>query len=387
MGIDFSPSAWNAVTKTYEAWWAGNLDRPVLPIWLEGRDPGRNCPDAPWLTQANCADLSIPAADLIDRMDYELSRYYYLGDAFPMIRFDSFGPGLAAAFLGARLDNSTGRVWFHPKEELPIAEIHPVYDPDNIWLQRIRDIYAAGLARWGDQVLMSLPDIGGSLDVLSTFRPGEALLLDLYDDPDEVIRLNWECHSLWHRFFAELSAELHPAGTRTDPAGAQTAPTGTQTAPIGAGLGYRPGWTDWSGTYSAAPAYILQCDFCYMISPDMFDTFVLPELSASAKRLGRSVYHLDGIGQLPHLDRILQVPEIQAIQWVPGDGKPPQHEWPEVYRKIHDAGKGKVVYCGFDGMMQIAKELGTTRGLAHMPMTVEAARGTEARGWLHDIGY
>lgn len=368
MGIDFTSSDWDAVSKTYEAWWAGALERPVLPIWLEGRDPGRPCPDAPWLTQANCADLSIPPADLIDRMDYELSRYHFLGDAYPMIRFDTFGPGLAAAFLGARLDNSTGRVWFHPKEELPIAEIHPVYDPDNIWLQRIRDIYVAGLARWGDQVLMSLPDLGGSLDILSTFRPGEALLLDLYDDPDEVIRLNWECHELWHKFYRDLSAELHPDGNGIPPEGILR--------------NHRPGWTDWSCTYSTTPSYILQCDFCYMISPSMFDTFVLPELSASAKRLGRSIYHLDGVGQLPHLDKLLQVQEIQAIQWVPGDGKPPQHEWPEVYRKIHEAGKGKVVFCGYEGMMQIAKELGTTRGLNHMPMTVEAHREAEVRGWL-----
>lgn len=365
MGVQFSTTQWERVQQTYEAWWANTLERPILPIWLEGRDPGRPCPTAPLLSQANCADLSIPAEALIDRIDYELSRYDYLGDAYPFFNFDSFGPGLVAAFLGARLDNTTGRVWFHPSEELPISEIHPVYNPDNVWLRRIHDIYAAGLARWGDQVLMGMPDLGGSLDILSTFRPSEALLLDLYDDPDEVIRLNWACHELWHRFFNDLSMQLR-AGV-PGKAGAR-------------------GWTDWGGTFSASPSYILQCDFCYMISPAMFETFVKPELAVSARRLGRAVYHLDGVGQLPHLASLMEIGEIRAIQWVPGDGKPPQHEWLDVYRQIHAAGKGAIVFCGVDGMMTIAAQNGTTRGLCHMPMRLEKSREQEALAWLRTAG-
>jgi len=365
MGINFGPERWDRVQTVYGDWWAGRLDRPILPLWLEGRDPGRPCPAAPLLSQATCADLSIPAEDIVDRLDYELSRYEYLGDAFPMVRFDSFGPGLVAAFLGARLDNSTGRVWFHPAQERPISEIRPVYDAENPWLCRIRDLYAAGLARWGDSVLMSLPDLGGSLDILSTFLPGEQLLYDLVDEPEEVVRLNWDCHALWHRFFGELSNQL-----RTGAAGKP---------------GSR-GWTDWSGTFCAQPAYILQCDFCYMISPDMFDTFVKPELAASAERLGHAVYHLDGIGQLPHLDSVLQIDAVHAIQWVPGDGKPSQEAWPEVWRRIHAAGKGKLVYCGAEGMMRIADTLGTAAGLCHMPVTLEAGREAEAARWLRLAG-
>lgn len=361
MGIAFTPEQWRKVEQTYEAWWHNQLERPILPVWLEGRNPGRPCPEAPVLSQANCADLTIPAEALIDRLDYELSKYTYLGDAFPRINFDSFGPGLVAAFLGARLDNTTGRVWFHPETVQPIGEIEPVYDPDNIWLKRIRDIYAAGLARWGDQVLMGMPDLGGSLDILSTFRPSEALLLDLVDEPEAVERLNWACHELWHRFFSELSTQLR------------------------AGVNNRPGvrgWTDWGGVFSASPSYILQCDFCYMISPAMFEQFVKPELAASAKRLGRTVYHLDGIGQLPHLASLMEIPEIRAIQWVPGDGKPPQHEWLDVYRQIHAAGKGALVFCGPEGMARIAEEIGTTRGLCHMPMTIDATREADVRHWF-----
>ena len=359
MGIAFTPGQWNQTMETYAAWWENRLDRPVIPVWLANRDPGRPQPAAPVLSQATCADLSIPAEALIDRLDYELSRMTFLGDAYPMVRLDSFGPGLAAAFLGARLDNSTGRVWFHPDKVVPVSELQFCYNPDNPWLERIRAICRAGLDRWGDQVLMSLPDLGGTLDVLSTFRPGERLLLDLVDEPEAVVRLNWEIHELWHRFFGELSGLLHQGPSR--------------------------GWTDWSGTFCAHPAYILQCDMSYMISPAMFETFVKPELAASARRLGHAVYHLDGIGQLAHLDPILKIDEIHAIQWVPGDGKPPQDHWLDVYRKIHAAGKAKLVYCGIAGMENIARELGTAKGLCHMPVMLDASRESEASSWRKAI--
>lgn len=70
-----------------------------------------------------------------------------------------------------------------------------------------------------------------------------------------------------------------------------------------------------------------------MISPDHFKEFVLPELTASCKRIERPFYHLDGTGQIGHLDHILSIPDV-GIQWVPGDGTPNCSNWPELYQKI-----------------------------------------------------
>ena len=302
--IDFTPKRWEDTKRNYAAWWDGTLDRPLISLTLEGRDPGRPEPKAPVLTQAMVHDLSIPAEAVIDRIDYELSKYYYLGDAFPLLDMDAFGPGITAAFIGAEIDNHTGLVWFRPKQIKPIQDLHFEYDPDNIWLMRILDINRAGTERWQGQVLICMPDLGGVLDILSTFRPDENLLLDLYDHPDEVKRLTWEIYELWHRFYTELAVSVKPSN---------------------------PGYSDWSHIYSVVPFYTLQSDFAYMISPDMFDEFIKPELEASCRRLPHSMYHLDGIGQLPHLDSLLTIKELDAVQWVPGDGKPKQGEWPHVY--------------------------------------------------------
>ena len=283
-----------------------------MELVLNGRDPGRPQPKAPILSQATCVDLSIPADALIDRLDYELSKNVYLGDAFPMLTMDTFGPGVAAAFLGARLDNSTGGVWFHPPDDKPIENIHLRYDPDNVWLRRIKEICAAAMDRWQGQVLVGMTDLGGNLDIPSTFRPSEKLLMDLIDSPEEVKRVTMEVHELWHRFFAEIQSVLQPKN---------------------------PGYSSWCRIYSDQPYYILQCDFSYMISPEMFREFVRDELEATSRRLSRCFYHLDGKGQLPHLDLILAMERINGVQWVPGTGAPTYEHWLDIYRRIFAAGK------------------------------------------------
>ena len=99
------------------------------------------------------------------------------------------------------------------------------------------------------------------------------------------------------------------------------------------------GYSAWTPIFSETPYYMLQSDFCYMIGPEMFDTFVRPELVASCRQLPHAFYHLDGVGELPHLDSLLAIPELKGIQWIPGDGRGGPMQWLDVYRRILDAGK------------------------------------------------
>ena len=352
MSIHFDQDRWQSVKTTYREWWCGELERPVIPAVVRDQDPGRLEPDTPLLTQATCTDLAIPADMVIERIDYELSQNSYLGDAFPFFSMDCFGPGVIAAFLGGMLDNSTGRVWFHPDGDRDIRDIHFQFNPDNIWFRRICGIYSAGMKRWQGQVLMGMTDLGGNLDILSSFRPGEKLLLDLYDHPEKVERLTWEAHEAWHQYYNALNCILQPIN---------------------------PGYSDWSGIYSDHPSYMLQCDFCYMIGPDMFDTFVKPELTATCEKLPNAFYHLDGVGQLPHLDSILTIAGLQGVQWVPGAGQPDCSHWPEVYEKICGAGRRIQLIGGFDVLDAVCAQLGTAQGIQLNGVGGEDKRSIRAR--------
>lgn len=303
----FTSEDWARINETYTKWWNGTLGRPVIK-GIEWTGPA---PEG-MISQANVHDFSKTPEDIINTLDVAISRQKFHGDAFPMVGFECFGPGVVAAFLGCELDNSSGRVWFHDKRNLTPDQLHLEFDPNNKWLCRLKDIYAAGNKKWNGSVLMGMTDLGGELDVLASFLGTENLLYSLYDYPEDIDRLAKEIHELWFKCYNELQSVLLPIN---------------------------PGNSDWSGLYSKEPSYVQQCDFSYMISPDMFEQFVLPYLDDSAKRLTHTLYHLDGVGELPHLDMIMSIPEIQAVQWVPGDGKESPKHWREVYEKIDKAGK------------------------------------------------
>lgn len=345
MPINFTDKRWEGVRETYRKWWAGELNRPVSGVAVINRDPGRAQPSAPLISQANCLDFSWSADGIIDRLDYELCKQTYLGDAFPYVNLDCFGPGVASAFMGASADNSTGGVWFEPVKEMSITELHLEYDPDNLLFMRVKDICRAAVGRWGNRVVVGMVDLGGTLDILQIFRPGEKLLLDFYDHPDEVHRLSWEIHHLWHRYYFELHEILQKEGM---------------------------GYSDWGGIYSEKPFYTLQCDISYMISNDMFKEFAVDELEASVDRLDRSVYHLDGTGALKHIDDVLALRNLSGMQWIPGDGNPTWGRWPDVYRKISRSGK-KIQSMGSpsDDLLKIIMQTGAPGQIQHNSFIIE----------------
>lgn len=335
-GLDFDNARWDEIKTDSDEWWRGKFSRPIMQVRLHNASPTRKPAKVPYYSFQSFYDLSVTAADIIDAADYELSRMRFMGDAFPHF-FVNFGPGVIAAFLGCLLKNGGDTVWFIHERQDAIEHLKFNYDKENIWFGRIKDIMAAAVERWQGNVQVGMTDLGGNLDILASFRPNEGLLFDLYDHPDKVKCLTQDAHELWWKYFDELNAILQPAN---------------------------PGYTSWCPIFSVSPHYMLQCDFSYMIGPDMFDEFVRPELAASCKRLSNVFYHLDGNGQLAHLDSLLEIPNLKGIQWVPGAGAATLDCWPQVYRKIHQAGKLIHIYGDdLDVLDKIAEQIGSANGI------------------------
>lgn len=340
MSIHFDSKQWNRTKANYRDWWAGKLDRPLISATLTSCDSDRPEPKLPAIGFTSFYGPEVTPEAIVDRWDYDLSRCRFLGDGFPSV-WPNFGPGTMAAFVGCRLENGASTVWFHPEGEIELSDVHIRFNAKARWFRRIADIAQAAIDRWQGQVQVGMTDLGGSLDVAASFRPGEKLLLDLYDHPQEVKRVRDEVHKVWWRYFDAFNKIMRPPN---------------------------PGYTAWTPIFSEEPYYMLQCDFAYMIGPDMFDEFVKPELAATCRKLKHAFYHLDGVGQLPHLDLLLTIPELKGIQWVPGDGQPDVSHWPEVYRKIQRAGKLIQVfssqYAGGFGIVDVlAEQLGSARGI------------------------
>ena len=107
MNVQFAPERWLSIKQTYRQWWAGELDRPVIAVWLGGYDSGRPEPELPAHGFHSFYDRSVSPQAIIDRVDYDLGGQRFFGDAFPTF-WPNFGPGIGRAPRPDRLDD--GRV-------------------------------------------------------------------------------------------------------------------------------------------------------------------------------------------------------------------------------------------------------------------------------------
>lgn len=337
----FTSRSWSDIRERYESWWHGEIEHPIIAIRVRRGTSSRCHGRHPFQRFTSNYPTSTKPIDIVESWRHELKQFEYLGDAFPMVMPD-FGPGVLAAYLGCNLYRGAETAWFHPPREVEPDQLHLTWNPDEYWFQRTVDICRAAVEHFQGEVQISPPDLGGVMDVLASFRPSGGLLTDLYDYPQEIKRLNREVHELWFRYYHEINGILSATN---------------------------PGYTCWTPLLSDQPYWMLQCDFSYMIGPEMFAEFALPELVASSEKLARPFYHLDGPGQLDKLDRILAIADLKGIQWIPGAGQPEITEWPAVLRKIRDAGKLIQIFTfqsekGFRILDDIVSQLGSSRGIA-----------------------
>jgi 5-methyltetrahydrofolate--homocysteine methyltransferase len=337
----------DSVLDTYEKWWEHKLDRPLMPVIVYGEPEGPPPDIKPGYNprhgcnQAMFADTDVTPKDIVDCLDYSMSAHEFLSDAYPVINTSFSGPGIAAAFLGADIKTINGGNWFYGFKDKDIHELRFEFNPNNFWLNRMKEIIIEGKKRWGNSVIIGMPDLGGTLDVLASLRGSENLLMDLYDHPEEIKRLVKETGRLWKKFYDEIVALSGDKHT----------------------------YTDWTNIPSRTSSYILQSDFVYMIGREMFDEFALPELNERCMELERPTYHLDGPGQLPHLASLLAIENLKMVQWVPGDGTIPVGDWGEVHCQIMDAGKllfhcDNSPLCGWEKQLEgIINRRGSLKGV------------------------
>jgi len=241
MSIHFAPERWERIRANYRKWWAGELDRPLLAITVTGYEADVPEPPIPAYPFTSFYPESVTPREIIARRDYDLSTERYLGDAYPHIA-PGFGPGACALFSGCNLRNGEGTVWIYPEQVLEPPQLHLALDRQNRWFRRMVELYQTAADYWQGAVLLEMADLGGNLDIVAAFRTTEKLLTDLYDYPQEIKRLVWEAHALWWESFESLNTIIRPVN---------------------------PGYTAWVPIFSDKPYYILQCDFAYMIGPEM----------------------------------------------------------------------------------------------------------------------
>jgi len=302
---------WDRSRQRFEAWWHGEvIDRPLLQVIARKKDaPGEARP-----TYKSLEERWLDPDYRIRVMEWELRETYYAGDAFPYLD-THIGPGTFSLYLGAIPEFTDQTVWYRKC----IADIEnatvPSFDENNPYWQASLRIAKTGVERLRNRALVSFPDLIENLDTISSLVGNHELLMALVDHPekvkefqDAILPIYIDCHK---RLYEIIKDEVYGSCFSA----------------------FR--------IYGKGRIAKLQCDFSAMISPQMFEEFVVPWLAEQCRLLDHSVYHWDGLCAIQHEGPLLAIKELQAIQWTPGAGQPGcgSRMWFDLYRRIRRSGK------------------------------------------------
>ncbi|MFX0180609.1 MAG: hypothetical protein ACFE78_10480 [Candidatus Hodarchaeota archaeon] len=270
----------------------------------------------PWYLAQNWDSIE----DFFDIFKEILNSLYFGGEAIPRF-FPNYGPGIMASIFGVIPKFQSHTVWF--KRETSIDEIIPLLEgaklnKNNLWYNRLLKITEYFAKHANKDFSMSLTDLGGVMDILSSFLGPTNIILTMKRCP-EIIDT---CRSIILEKLLKVYDDLQTIIER-----------------------YVEGCNSWMPIWCPKRWYPIQSDFSALLSPKYFKRFVLPDIITQAESMDYAIYHLDGPGQLIHLDDLLTIPSITGIQWVPGAKarSVDQDKWIPIYKKIQAAGKNIVV--------------------------------------------
>ncbi len=326
--------AYKATLAAYEKFWERkNTGRPILNMTCV--KPGTPPYPAPASLEQQWLDVQYK----YDAYKYRDANTEYLAEGIPC-HFVNYGPGVLSACIGGSFKLNPRTIWFDTKQVVEDWENPPVLKFDEqsvLWQSLLRE---QELFSRDPDAAFSITDIGGIMDVVASLRGTQDLLYDLYDYPEQLKEFTAPVKAAWNRVFDQQVETLRAANLP---------------------------YNNWMNIPSAKPWYPIQCDFCYMISPTQFAEFVLPDIIDQVNYMDRSIYHLDGVGELPHLDMLLDIPGLTGIQWTPGAICEPlwDKKWYEIYRKVQDKKKNLVLLggineCDMEGAERLVKSIDPT---------------------------
>lgn len=300
---------WPEARERLSALWQGRiLDRPCLAVTapVEARVPW----PAPALTPEQ---LWTDPQRIVACARAALANTWWGGESVPSVLVMC---GWLVCFGGTpRFDWNT--IWHDPMTFDFDRPPHLTFAPDAPWVRRHTACYLAVAEAAGyDDFLLGAPCLLPANDLLSMLMGTEAFLLALHDHPE------WMRAAICQGAAVQAEALRYYRQQLND----------RHAFPYGIG-GWMPFW-------APEPFISTQSDVSCMLSPAMYDTFVLPELESYAEDAGALWYHLDGGDARQHLPRLLSLPRLRVLQYTPAPCEPPNGPAHlAFYRQVQAAGK------------------------------------------------
>lgn len=301
---------WEQIRKKFlEYWDMENHDRPLVSICA----PKDKQEKGPQSRHTSLKERWMDTEYMIKSANCAMKNTFYCGEAFPALN-PNLGPDYFAACYGAELKFGEDTSWSVPflKDEDVEEYQGVVLQKQNEYYRKMLEMTEAAVEDGKGKYLVGVTDLHPGLDGLVGLRGPQELCIDTVDSPEFLLRGAMDLLP----GFKEIYEELYRMTTK-----------------------YQEGSTCWMGIWHPKRWYPTSCDFSCMISTEMYEEFVVPELLEELMFLDASIYHLDGPDALKHLDRLLQIETLKGIQWVYGAGQPSASRWLPILQKIQNAGK------------------------------------------------
>ncbi len=301
---------WPAAAERLTALWAGrHLGRPCIAVTAR-RDGGVPWPAPPATPEARWLD----PAYILPELRAALGNTYWAGESIPSHLLMA-GWVLSGGAVPQFAENT---IWHTPRTFDYDAPPPFAYDPDDPWVRRFRSLYTAIAEEAGaDGFHVGQPlGLPGS-DLLAANLGTEEMLFACAAYPA------WAAQAILQLQRAQVAAFRDCA-----------------TIPQALGNTHWYGCAGWMPFWAPEVTLCTQSDVSCMLSPAMYETFVLPELTLLANELGWLWYHLDGADARQHLPRLLSLPFLRVLQYTPAPCEPPNGPAHlDFYRAVQAAGK------------------------------------------------
>lgn len=324
----FDRKRWEMSKKRFEAFWNHELlDRCLISI-TSLKDGG-----TPVIPVFRDEKYFTTPEMIIEYNRRCFKETYFCGEAYPIILHDLGAGGHAGFFKGERHD-FRDTVWFFPGIDHP-DQVE--FDESSVLYKKSIELAKAFAEDSRGDYLIGMPDATGNADALAHLMGSENLMMAMLDEPDAVSGALSKIQKAYERVMKEcyqIVKNVNDGGSCV-------------------------GWLrTWAPGFHAQ----MQCDMSVMISRNMFDEFIVPELTEQSEMLDHALYHFDGIEQIRHLDSLLEIPGIKAIQWTQVAGQPPCTNYIPELKRIQDAGKNLVISVSPEQIKVLMENL-SSRGL------------------------
>ncbi|MBA7477089.1 hypothetical protein ES707_12487 [subsurface metagenome] len=304
-----------------DAWWDHEvIDRPVISYYFSKKRAAiggyLDALGQDWKLAKNPEGIE----EALDSFEKKAEKTFYGGEAIPSY-LPNYGPGIVAAIFGVEPKFQSETIWFSrptkPEEIISLLESVKL-NQNNEWYSRILRITEYAVKRAKENYQISITDLGGVLDILSSFLGPTNLLLTMKRKPHIIDT----CREIILEKLIKIYDKLYEIIKKDC-----------------------KGFNAWLNVWCRKSWYPVQCDFIAMLNPKWFKRFALPDIITQIEHMDYAIYHMDGPYQIPFLDDFLLISHLTGIQWVPGAGRQPQgsEEWIPLYKKIQKAGKNVVI--------------------------------------------